>query len=98
MVGEAVDKIAMIQSSLRCFIYGLIGLLPGIGLPFACLAFWNASRARAFEQRHWNVAKPYRIWGVISAGLGTIFCTGPVVLFLAYNFSIAVKYLINGSD
>lgn len=72
MNNDAIAKITMIRCSMRCFTYGLIGLLPFVGLPFAVLALWNGGRARVRERVHWNVAKPYRIWGVICAGLGTI--------------------------
>jgi len=66
-------KIRMLQSSLRCFVFGLLGLLPLIGLPFALAALWMGGRIRLQEKHLWNAARPYRIWGVVCAALGTVF-------------------------
>jgi len=66
-------KIRMIKSSLRCFVFGLLGLLPLIGLPFALAALWISGRIRLQEKQLWNAARPYRIWGVVCAALGTVF-------------------------
>ena len=38
MNADAAAKIAMLRGSVRCFVLGLVGLLPFIGLPFAILA------------------------------------------------------------
>jgi hypothetical protein len=67
MNSDPAEKIAMIQGSLRCFTFGLMSLLPGIGLPFAVLSLWYAGRARKREKKNWNAAKPYRIWGTVCA-------------------------------
>ena len=66
-------KIRMLKSSLRCFVFGLLGLLPLIGLPFALAALWMGGRIRLQEKHLWNAARPYRIWGVVCAALGTVF-------------------------
>jgi len=42
MNNDAVAKIAILKDSMRCFIYGLLGFLPVIGLPFAIAALWLA--------------------------------------------------------
>ncbi|MGD1088421.1 MAG: hypothetical protein ABR955_06810 [Verrucomicrobiota bacterium] len=73
MNDDARAKIQMLKSSLRCFGFGLLGFLPVIGLPFALAALWMSGRVRAGERRFWNAAKPYRVWGVFCAALGTIF-------------------------
>lgn len=73
MNDDARAKIQMLKSSLRCFVYGLLGFLPVIGLPFALAALWISGRVRAKEKRFWNAAKPYRVWGTVYATLGTIF-------------------------
>jgi hypothetical protein len=70
---DAEAKIRMLKSSLRCSVYGLLGLLPVIGLPFAIATLWISGRVRAREKLFWNAARPYRIWGVICAAGGTIF-------------------------
>jgi hypothetical protein len=70
---DAEAKIQMLQSSLRCFILGLLGLLPAIGIPFAIAALWISGRVRVQEKQMWNAAQPYRIWGIVCAAGGTIF-------------------------
>ena len=65
-------KIKMMKASTRCLIFGLLGLLPIIGLPFALAALWISGRVRAQEKLFWNAAKPYRIWGVACAAIGAV--------------------------
>ena len=72
-MNTAAAKIRMLESSMQCFVFGLIGLLPVIGLPFALAALWIAGRVRMSEIQLWNAARPYRIWGVVCAAVGTIF-------------------------
>jgi hypothetical protein len=66
-------KIRMLQNSLRCFVCGLLGLLPVIGLPFAFAALVLSGQVRAGQKKYWNAARPYWILGVISAMAGTLF-------------------------
>ena len=66
-------KIRMLKSSMRCFVFGLLGLIPLIGLPFAIAALWISGRVRVKEKQMWNAAQSYRIWGVVCAAGGTIF-------------------------
>ena len=70
-VAEA--KIKMLNGSLRCFVFGLLGLIPVIGLPFALAALVFAGQVRIKEKQLWNAARPYRIWGVVIATSGTLF-------------------------
>jgi hypothetical protein len=70
---DAEAKIKMLNSSMRCFVFGMLGLIPLVGLPFALAALWISGRVRAKEKQIWNAARPYRIWGVVSAAGGTIF-------------------------
>ena len=65
-------KIKMMKASLRCLIFGLLGLLPIIGLPFALAALWVSGQVRAKEKLFWNAARPYRIWGVACAAIGAV--------------------------
>ena len=65
-------KIQMLKGSLRCFVCGLLGLLPVIGLPFAIAALWFSGQVRAQEKLFWNAATHYRIWGEVCAALGTV--------------------------
>jgi len=72
MNNSAAEKLRMLNGSVRCLVFGLLGLLPLIGLPFALAALWLAGRVRRQEKRFWNAAKPYRIIGVTCAAMGTI--------------------------
>jgi hypothetical protein len=68
----ATAKLKMMKASMRCLMYGLFGLLPVIGLPFALAALWVSGRLRSQEKKLWNAAKPYRLAGAICAALGSI--------------------------
>jgi hypothetical protein len=69
-------KIKMMKGSIRCFIFGVLALIPMIGLPFGLAALWISGRIRVTEKQFWNAARPYRIWGVVCAAIGTILWAG----------------------
>jgi hypothetical protein len=69
-------KIKMMKASIRCLVFGVLSLLPVIGLPFGLAALWISGRVRLQEKQFWNAARPYRIWGVICAAIGTLLGTG----------------------
>jgi hypothetical protein len=71
-MNNADAKIRMMKLSIRCFVDGLLGFIPVIGLGFALVALWFSGQVRVQEKRFWNPAKPYRICGVICAAIGTI--------------------------
>ena len=73
MNDEANAKIRMLKDSLNCFVFGLLGLLPLIGIPFAIVALLMSGVVRRSEKRYWNAAQPYRIWGVACAAFGLVF-------------------------
>ncbi|MGO9588376.1 MAG: hypothetical protein ACLP2Y_19560 [Limisphaerales bacterium] len=73
MSADTDAKIRMLQSSMRCFVFGLLGLIPLIGLPFAIVALWISGRVRVKEKQMWNAAQSYRFWGVVCAAGGTLF-------------------------
>jgi hypothetical protein len=83
------DKIQMLKSSMRCFIYGLLGLLPVFGLPFALAALFISGRVRMKEKLFWNAARPYRLWGMVCAAIGLIFWSGIYIFVIARFFMIA---------
>jgi hypothetical protein len=89
MNADADAKIQMLKNSLRCFVYGLLGLLPVIGLPFALAALWISGRVRVKEKQMWNAARPYRIWGVVCAAFGTVLWTGVLAIVMARLLMIA---------
>ena len=84
MNADVETKIRMLQNSMRCFVYGLLGLLPVIGLPFAFAALVCSGKVRAGQKKYWNAARPYWIWGVVCAAAGTIFWCF-VVSLIIYN-------------
>ena len=88
-MNNATAKIQMIKSSIKCFVFGLLGLLPIIGLPFALAALWISGRVRTKEKLFWNAAKPYRIWGVVCAAVGTVLWTGVLAIIVARALMIA---------
>jgi hypothetical protein len=65
-------KIEMMESSRRCLVFGLLGLLPVIGLPFALIAGWHSGQARSREKYHWNPAHQLRILGLTCAVVGVL--------------------------
>ena len=68
-------KIKMIQTSRRCLVFGVLGLLPVIGLIFALVAGWASGQARALEKQYWNPARELRILGFTCAMVGVIVWT-----------------------
>jgi hypothetical protein len=73
MNSDVEVKIRMLENSLRCFVYGLLGLLPVVGFPFALAALVLSGQVRAGQKKYWNAARPYWIVGVLSAMAGTVF-------------------------
>ena len=92
MNADAIAKIQMIRGSHRCFAFGLLGLLPVIGLPFALAALWISGRVRVKEKKYWNVAKSYRRWGVVCAGVTIVFWTG-IIMFIVFQIVMAAEGL-----
>jgi hypothetical protein len=70
----ALDKIDVIQRSLRCFTLGLIGILPVLGIPFAVAALSHYFQVKRIVGAQWNPAQQYLTWGVATA-LGGLFLT-----------------------
>jgi hypothetical protein len=87
MNNDATIKIKMLKGSLRCFMFGVLGLLPVIGLPFAFAALWISGGVRAKEKQFWNAARPYRVWGVACAAGGTILW-GFILMIAIYQATI----------
>lgn len=89
MNSDAIIKIKMLKDSMRCFVFGLLGLLPVIGLPFALAALWISGSVRNKERYYWNPARPYRVWGAVCAGTSTIFWAGLLTLIVGYAILVA---------
>jgi len=52
-------RIAAVRSSLRCFVYSLIGLVPLIGIPFAVAAIVQSRQVQKAGRVGWNPADHY---------------------------------------
>ena len=76
------DKVRVIEQSLRCFVFGLLSLIPLLGLPFAILAVARHLNAWSRGEREWNPAKPYLVWGFGLAWLGGLISLGALVIIV----------------
>ena len=82
-------QVRAIRSSLACFALGWFALLPGVGVAFAVLAWWQSIRAKAYERQAWNPARLYRVWGVCLAVVGILTTLVGCTLFgIAYYNSL----------
>ena len=64
-----MDRIEAIRRSLRCFVLGLLGLIPVIGIPTAFLARREFVTVRRGYAGQWNPARSYLLWGAAFAYL-----------------------------
>jgi len=83
----AMDKIELIQRSLRAFGFGLPGIVPFLGTPFAIIALVQNSRIKRRGRGLWNPAQRYLWWGAVCARIG-------VTLTLIFTLLIAVASLL----
>ena len=80
-----MGKIEMIQRSQRCFVYGLFGLLPLIGIPMVILATIENYRVMKGWRDQWNPARRYLFWGMFCARVGFFMLIG---VFLALVYAV----------
>lgn len=83
----ANDRIEVIRRSLRCFRCGLIGILPGIGVPFAVLALEDWVFLMNHKKIDWNPAERYVHYGAFTATLGLL-----LTLLLAAIIAIQISW------
>jgi hypothetical protein len=80
---QPMTKVEMIERSLRCFGYGLIALLPVVGLPLAVLAIGQYLRVKRGQGDMWNPAQRYLFWGGLCGRMSLAFYfIIPVVLIV----------------
>ncbi len=82
MNADIEAKIQMLKSSLECFVFGLLGLLPLIGFPFAIAALVISGKVRVRQRKYWNAAKPYWIAGVACGCMGMLLWGAAWILIL----------------
>jgi hypothetical protein len=73
-------RIDAVKSSLRCFVFSLIGLVPLIGIPFAVAAIVQSRQVSNVGSVDWNPADRYRSAARRIGPLG--FLTSAAFLFL----------------
>lgn len=79
-------RIRILEGSLRCFVMGLLSLIPLFGAGFAINAIRTHFRVWAEDGRAWNPAQAYLRWGFVLAWIGaliTLAALGLVLLWLA---------------
>ena len=84
-----MDKIELIQRSLRAFGFGLPGIVPFLGTPFAIVALVENSRIKRRGGALWNPAQNYLFWGMVCARIGmTLTIIFSLLIALAGFFSL----------
>ena len=78
-------RIAAVKSSLRSFVYSLIGLVPLIGIPFAVAAIVQSRQVPKAGSVDWNAADRYR------RAAGRI---GPLGFLASAGFLILVGFIL----
>ena len=74
------NRIAAVKSSLRCFVYSLIGLIPLVGIPFVAAAMVRSRVVPKADSLDWNPADRYLSAARRIGPLG--FLTNAIFLFL----------------
>ena len=59
----STERILVMEQSLRCFVFGLLGLIPGFGAAFGALSVIVFFKARLRAADQWNPARVYLNWG-----------------------------------
>ena len=83
-----MDKIELIQRSLSAFGFGLPGIVPFLGTPFAIVALRHNSRIKCRGGVLWNPAQRYLFWGSVCARIGT-------ALTIIFTLLIALAGLVS---
>jgi len=84
-----MTRIEMIEGSLKCFAYGLIGLLPVIGIPMAVISAFQFSRVKRGRGEMWNPAHRYLFWGGVCARVSlALLILVPAVILIFMLFSM----------
>ncbi|HKS38141.1 MAG TPA: hypothetical protein VJW76_13170 [Verrucomicrobiae bacterium] len=76
------ERIHLIERSLRCFVYGLLSLIPFVGLGFAALTIRLHFKTWAEPGDRWNPARKYLVAGFCLAWLGVLVSVGGMALFV----------------
>lgn len=77
-----MDKVRVIERSLRCYFYGWVSLIPLLGLPMLVLAVVLYQQVRIEAGREWNPANRYLHCGLGLACFGGLLSIGLFCLML----------------
>lgn len=79
-------KVLIIERSLSCFYYGVIGLIPVLGIPLAIRSMQQYWRVQRDSKGIWNPAEFYLKWGLrcarISLAVVVILLAGILLIVL----------------
>ena len=67
-----MDRIEIIERSLRCFGFGIASLIPVFGIPMAVLAIAQYRTVVLGRRQEWNPADRYLMAGFLLAGAGLL--------------------------
>jgi hypothetical protein len=72
-----MDKVRVIERSLRCFVMGCLGMIPLLGIIPAVVAIGLYHNVRQEAELFWNPARGYLLCGyaLAWAGIGLTFLT-----------------------
>lgn len=76
------DRIRLIERSLRCFVFGLLSLIPLLGLGPAILAIHLHFKVWSESGAEWNPGRRYAIAGFCLAWIGLLLSLGDLALFV----------------
>jgi ABC-type phosphate transport system permease subunit len=65
-----LGRVEMIERSLRCFVLGLLGLIPVLGIPMSLMALRQHRLVMRVKRDTWNPAQRYLFWGAVCARMG----------------------------
>lgn len=85
-----LDKIELIERSLRVCFFGIPGIVPFLGTPFAIVAMVNNSRIKRRAGTQWNPAHRYLFWGMVCARIGTNLT---VIITLCFISAVILNFL-----
>ena len=81
------DRTRVIEDSLRCFVYGFLGLVPMVGLAFSGFVIYHHSRVSNQVGSGWNPARRYLLAGCVLAWITGLVWLGVLVLILGTQIS-----------
>jgi hypothetical protein len=87
-----LTKVEMIERSMSCFQWGLLSLLPVIGILMAVPALRHYYSVKSSQAGGWNPAQRRLRWGIICARLGI---AGFLLIVLIVTLCVVSNYLHN---